>query len=318
MATNQGCKGLIPHGNLHYKFLYYNLLSNVELLNNLGTGATFKELSGGKLKEVAIPLPPLEEQKRIVAILDEAFEGLDRAAANAKKNLANARELFDSHLNAVFTQEGEGWIEKPLGDLVKIKHGFAFKSEYFTSSGDYVLLTPGNFFEKGGYRDRGQKQKYYAGPLPDGYILEEGDMLLAMTEQAPGLLGSPLIVPVANRFLHNQRLGLIQVKEGAAWCGKFFAHLFNSSKFRSRVHSDASGVKVRHSSPEKICAVTVSFPTSLPVQVSIAERLNDLRDETERLQELYVEKSAAVASLKQSILQKAFAGELTTAMDLAA
>ena len=99
MATNQGCKGLIPGNQLQHKFLYYYLISIVDLLNSLGTGATFKELSGGKLKEVTIPVAPLPEQQRIVGILDEAFEGIATAKANAEKNLQNSRALFESDLN---------------------------------------------------------------------------------------------------------------------------------------------------------------------------------------------------------------------------
>ena len=77
----------------------------------------------------------------------------------------------------VFTKHGDGWLEKPLSKLCDIKHGFAFKSEFFTDSGDYTLLTPGNLYETGGYRDRDEKQKYYSGEIPDGFILSEGDLL---------------------------------------------------------------------------------------------------------------------------------------------
>ena len=106
MATNQGCKGLVPGKLFDHKFLFYYLGSIVTLLNDLGTGATFKELSGGKLKQVALPMPPPPEQKRIVAILDEAFEGIAAAVANAEKNLANARELFGSALiTAIFKKD---------------------------------------------------------------------------------------------------------------------------------------------------------------------------------------------------------------------
>jgi len=111
------------------------------------------------------------------------------AKANAEKNLQNARALFESHLQSVFTQRGEGWVERPLAELCDIKHGFAFKSEFFTPEGDYVLLTPGNFYESGGYRDRGEKQKYYTGEIPPDFVLSEGDLLVAITEQAAGLLG---------------------------------------------------------------------------------------------------------------------------------
>src|ERR1700730_6688937 len=96
MATNQGCKGLIPGGQIQDKFLYFYLSSIADLLNSLGTGATFRELSGGKLKEVTIPVPPLLEQQRIVGILDEAFEGIATVKANAEKNLRNAGAIFES------------------------------------------------------------------------------------------------------------------------------------------------------------------------------------------------------------------------------
>ena len=117
MSTNQGCKGLIPGKQLQHKFLYYYLSSIVDLLNSLGTGATFKELSGGKLKEVTVPVAPLPEQQRIVDILDAAFDGIATAKATAEQNLQHARALFESHLQSVFTQRGEGWVERPLVEL---------------------------------------------------------------------------------------------------------------------------------------------------------------------------------------------------------
>ena len=312
MATNQGCKGLVPGKQIEYKFLYHYLSSIVDLLNDLGTGATFKELSGGKLKEVRIPVPPLPEQQRIVGILDEAFAGIATAKANTEKNLKNARALFESHLQAVFTQRGEGWVEKPFAELCDIKHGFAFKSEYFTTEGDYVLLTPGNFYESGGYRDRGERQKYYSGEIPRGFVLTEGDLLVAMTEQAAGLLGSPIIVPESDKFLHNQRLGLVTKKPGISWTNKFFFHVFNTQTVRREIHDSASGVKVRHTSPTKIGEVVVVYPSSISEQRAIVSKLNDLDKETQRLESIYKQKLAALDALKKSLLDQAFTGQLVT------
>lgn len=101
MSFNQGCKGLIPRAGLDHKFLYYYLFSKVDHLNDLGTGATFKELSAGNLKKVAIPVPPPTEQQRIVGILDQAFEGIAKAKANAERNLANAKELYRSEFSSI-------------------------------------------------------------------------------------------------------------------------------------------------------------------------------------------------------------------------
>ena len=239
------------------RFLY-QLLTHVELPKR---GAAQPFISKGDIQSFQVPVPPLTEQQRIVGLLDEAFEGLATAKANAEKNLHNARALFESHLQSVFTQRGKGWVEKPFSELCDIKHGYAFEGEFFSNEGEYVLLTPGNFYEHGGYRDRGEKQKYYTGEISRDYVLNEGDLLVAMTEQAAGLLGSPILVPESDKFLHNQRLGLVTKKPGVAWTNEFFLHVFNTQPVRKAIHASASGVKVRHTSPTKIGEVVVAFPT---------------------------------------------------------
>src|SRR5262245_5201428 len=103
------------------------------------------------------------------------------------------------------------WQTFKLKELIDIRHGFAFSSEYYADSGPFVLLTPGNFREEGGFRSLRERQKFYRGPVQDEFVLKPGDMLVAMTEQAPGLLGSTLFVPEDAVYLHNQRLGAIKL-----------------------------------------------------------------------------------------------------------
>lgn len=189
----------------------------------------------------------------------------------------------------------------PFVELCDIKHGYAFESKFFSNAGDYVLLTPGNFFEQGGYRDRGELQKYFTGDIPPGCMLAKDDMLVAMTEQATGLLGSPILVPESNKFLHNQRLGLVVKRPGVAWAQKFFCHIFNTQRVRKAIHDTASGAKVRHTSPTKIGAVVVSVPTSLPEQHRIASCLSSLdaliSAETKRLKALKTHKKGLTQQL---------------------
>jgi type I restriction enzyme S subunit len=97
------------------KWIIYYL--NANDLSSFITGLTVPKLNQAKLREIPIPIPPLSEQKRIVAILDEAFEGIDAAVANAEKNLANARELFEIYTGSVFSNPGKGWHEKKLKDV---------------------------------------------------------------------------------------------------------------------------------------------------------------------------------------------------------
>ena len=162
--------------------------------------------------------------------------------------------------------------EKKLGDLIEIKHGFAFEGQFFVEEGPYILLTPGNFEEAGGFRRRDEKQKHYDGPVLQEFILKPGDLLVAMTEQGEGLLGSTAFVPDGKPCLHNQRLGLIQARPGAAVDLKFIYYLFNSRSVRTQIRASSSGTKVRHTSPSRIYSVVAAVP-DLPIQRRIASIL---------------------------------------------
>lgn len=291
------------------KWLIYVL--NYSDLTPFVSGLTVPKLNQASLRDIPIPLPPLEAQKRIVAILEETFDAIGTSQTSAEKNLLNAKELFESYREGILSSRCDGWLEARLGAICDIKHGYAFEGEYFTSDGDYVLLTPGNFYETGGYRDRGDKQKYYIGPIPDGFVLMAGDLLVAMTEQAAGLLGSPLLVPQNNRFLHNQRLGLVVGRPSIPWHNGFFFHVFNTRRVRDEIHRSASGVKVRHTSPKKIGDVRVFFPDTVEEQRRISESLFTVGEECKRLADIYSAKGAACDNLKASVLHRAFSGRLT-------
>ena len=148
-----------------------------------------------------------------------------------------------------------------LGELLRVKHGYAFKSQFFDSTGPYVLLTPGNFNEEGGFKDVAEKRKYYTGDIPDGYILDEGDLLVAMTEQMEGLLGSSAWIPESARFLHNQRLGRIVDLDESRLDRRYLYYLFNTKSVRHQIAASATGTKVRHTAPERIGRVEVELPT---------------------------------------------------------
>ncbi len=147
---------------------------------------------------------------------------------------------------------------------MKIKHGYAFKGENFSNGGKYVVLTPGNFYEEGGFRFREGKEKYYKGNFPEEFLLKKGNLLIVMTEQMEGLLGSPAIVPEDDRFLHNQRLGLVVEETKEQIERKFMYYIFNTSSVRKQISATANGAKVRHTSPARIYEVKVRLP---PLQI---------------------------------------------------
>lgn len=167
----------------------------------------------------------------------------------------------------------EGWIKAPLKSLVEIKHGFAFKSENFSDRGHHILMTPGHFHEKGGFRPQGSKTKHYVGEIPKGYILSKGDVVVAMTEQAAGLLGSAAFVPDDGKYLHNQRLGLVKAVDESVTDINFIYWLYNSKEVRKQISEQASGTKVKHTSPERLVSVVALLPPILE-QKKICEILS--------------------------------------------
>ena len=185
------------------------------------------------------------------------------------------------------------WKEIELGSAIRVKHGFAFKSEGFSDIGDFVVLTPGNFYEKGGFRIRPDKERYYVGEIPEGFVLHEGDVIVAMTEQADGLLGSSAWIPTSGKYLHNQRLGLIEITEPKTLNKRFLYHLFNSRPVRAQISASASGTKVRHTAPERIYRVKALIP-DVPAQERIAESVEnyDLLIENNRRRIHLLEQSA--------------------------
>ena len=154
-----------------------------------------------------------------------------------------------------------GWCDCALGNLVDVKHGYAFLGKHFRSTGSHIVLTPGNFFDEGGFKKKGDREKWYSGPIPEDYVLKEGDLIVAMTEQAEGLLGSSAIVPRGGLYLHNQRLGLVRILDESKTDRHFVYYLFNSKPVRQQIRASASGVKIRHTAPSRIADVKVSVPT---------------------------------------------------------
>lgn len=169
------------------------------------------------------------------------------------------------------------WREIYLGDGIHIKHGFAFKGEYFSSTGEYMVLTPGNFLEQGGFRVRDGKERFYHADFPEDYLLAEGDLIVAMTEQGEGLLGSAARIPGEGKFLHNQRLGLVQVVEPTLLDKRFLYWVFNSENVRAQIRATATGAKVKHTAPERIKKVRLLVP-ELPSQQAIAFLLDSYDD----------------------------------------
>jgi len=316
MATNQGCKGLVPRNGLDTKYLYYYLASVVPLLNDLGTGATFKELSGGKLKEVPVPLAPLPEQHRIVALLDEAFDGIATAKANTEKNLQNVRALFESHLQSVFTERGEGWVEKIVGELVAdgvlVKpfdgnHGEIHprKTDYVESGVPFIMACD---LQNGAVDTAGCKfiPRRLADSLRVGFA-KDGDVLISHK----GTIGRSAVVNTdLDYIMLTPQVTSYRIKDGARLLNRFVRYYFMSPVFqREMIAAAADGATRAYIGITKQLSLHFRFP-SIEDQVRMVETFDVLDRETQRLESLYQRKLAALDELKQSLLHQAFSGAL--------
>ncbi len=172
----------------------------------------------------------------------------------------------------------QSWTPVTLGDLIDIKHGFAFDGDYFRDEppGD-ILLTPGNFAIGGGFK--GDKFKYYSGPVLEDFVLDAGDLLVTMTDlsKAADTLGFPALVPSSHgsRFLHNQRLGKVLLRPNAPTTKAFLYYSLCSQGYRNEILASATGTTVKHTSPGRIRAYRFCLPP-IEEQEAIADILSHL------------------------------------------
>jgi type I restriction enzyme S subunit len=162
------------------------------------------------------------------------------------------------------------WTTKRLGDLISIKHGYAFKGDYFSEGGPGpILLTPGNFAIGGGFKE--SKPKYYLGPTPNEFRLKTGDLVITMTDlsKAGDTLGYPALIPAGLEYLHNQRIGLVSIKDPNEIDKSFLSYALRTGDYRQHVLGGATGSTVRHTSPGRISDYMIRVP-SLETQRSIA------------------------------------------------
>ena len=146
-----------------------------------------------------------------------------------------------------------------LGEHIQVRHGYAFQGKYFSDRGKYIVLTPGNFIDAGGFKPKSGVEKFYSVTPPSEYVLQRGDLVVAMTEQVEGLLGSSALIPVDDTYLHNQRIGLVILQSDQVDRG-FLYYLFNTTKVRDQIQATATGSKIRHTAPSRIEDVVVDLP----------------------------------------------------------
>ncbi len=293
ISTNQGCKGIVPSKNINYLFLYYFLKNSVKLLNDLGSGTTFKELSGSKLAEIEIPLPPLATQKHIVSILDKSFEIISKVKENTEKNLKNAKEFFENHLQSIFENKGKDWEEKTLGEVCLVIAGQSPEGKYYNNTGNGLPFYQGK--KEYGEKYIGKPTTWTTKTTKEA---EKGDILMSVR------------APVGPINFSTQKIcigrGLASIRAGKLIDKEFlFSFLLNHEK---KIVGN-TGAVFNSINKNQIENIKIYLP-SLSEQLTILKKLDALSAETKKLEAIYQQKLNDLEELKKAILQKAFNGEL--------
>jgi type I restriction enzyme S subunit len=289
------------------RFLFYGVTSHLKEIEDVTGYATVKHLSSKQILSIDFPLPPLPEQQRIVGILDEAFEGIATANANGGKNLQNARALFESHMHAVFTQRGEGWVEKPLGEICSLitdgKHGDCRNEE---NSGYYFLSAKDVRRNTLNFEDARQIIKIDFEETHRRTNLKPYDICMVNTGATIGKLALAPDDPRTLKATFQKSVAVI----------KPISSIINNSYCCYHLRADLTKlVNVSSGSAQKNLLIgdlrrhVVSLPP-LEEQESIVLRLDSLSCETQRLESIYQQRLAALEALKKSLLHQAFSGQL--------
>jgi len=293
---------------LEPRFLFHGINAHLKAIEEVTGYTTVKHLSSKQILGIEMLVPPRAEQRRIVAILDEAFEGIATAKANAERNLQNARELFTSHLERVFGQRGTDWHEAPLLSFASAISTGPFGSLLHKS--DYVsdgvpLVNPINIVDGLIVPDPDKLIDPTTKQRLQSYVLREGDIVVGRR----GEIGRCAVVgPTEAGWVCGT--GCFFVRPLPTVRSAFIAHLIRSREYRARLERASTGTTMKNLSNTALGELHVAIPPITEQDRALA-LIGRLAEDCGRLEDVYERKLVALDELKKSLLHQAFTGALT-------
>ena len=288
-------------------FNYYSQSTDyLDAVDAETSGTTRNRISRANLGKIAVPVPPLPEQQRIVGILDAAFEGIATAKANAEQNLRNARALFESHLQSVFTQRGEGWVRARMDAIYRVGSSKrVLKSEWKSEGVPFYRGREVTRLAANGFVDNELfiSEEHFAELSKEYGVPKSGDIVIT----AIGTIGNAHIVRGSDRFYFKDA-SVLWMKRSAEVSSEFIKFWLKSSLFFDQLDR-GNGATVDTLTIQKLQSVELFLPP-IDEQLKIVAQLDSLSEETQRLESLYQRKLAALDELKKSLLHQAFSGQL--------
>lgn len=304
-------------GLLTGEFLSY-FFNSPEMRQSFGamrSGSTVPHLTCAAVREILVPLPTIAEQQRIVAILNEAFEGIATAKANAEKNLQNARELYEGQLDSFFSSASARWPERALDQVATIINGFAFKSTDFQTTPGVRSIKITNVGVREFVEDPGNHLPASFAQKHAGVAVAGGSIVLALTRT---IIAGGLKVAVVPADFHgallNQRVAAIQPRATELEAPFLFFHL-STRRVMDYVKSRVNTLMQPNLSIADLRRLPLPMPP-ISEQRELVATLTRLDEESLRLESVYLRMLAALDELKKSLLHQAFTGQLGKAVTL--
>ena len=309
LYTNEAIAALSIHNEkeLSREFLFYFLhFFDWQKATDNDVKLKGRTLNKAKLKLMPVHFPNPAEQQRIVGILDEAFDGIATAKASAEKNLQNARALFESHLHAVFTHRGPGWVAKKLGDMcdrVSVGH-VGPTSEFYCDPSEGIPFLRSQNVRPGRLDWDGVQHvtKEFHAKLKKSH-LRLGDLLFVRVGANRGDCCA-ILEEVAE--LNCANIVFARPTHGNAAYLELYCQ---SSPGREQLLGMTTGSAQGVINTSSVAELIVPLPSAIE-QSRIVKHLDALQTETRRLEALYARKLAALDELKTSLLHQAFSGQL--------
>lgn len=279
------------------RFVEYYLIFDHKYFERVAVGATAKSLRLRHFQDLQIPLPSIQEQQRIVKILDGVFENIEKTKENAEKNLQNSKALFESYLQNIFANTGDNWEKKRLGDVCELTRGQnPPKSKFINEPREGYV----RFYQiRDGWSDN---YPVYVPDNPQLHKIKPDDILMVAYRHIGKAFRG-----VAGAF--NVALCKISNKRRDILCDDFLFYMIPTDIIKGELMKRSERSLIPSMSIEHLKEIIISLPP-LAEQKSIVVKLNTLSAETKKLEEIYRQKLAGLEELKKSVLQKAFLGEL--------
>lgn len=287
VAFNQDIRAIVPPTTVDSRFLLLALRHSFEsgekdVLSSAAHGTL--KIDAEALRQVSFPVPPLPEQRRIVAILDEAFKGIDTAKVNAEKNLLNVRRLFESRVKSYFLSPADGWLTCALGSVCTMYQPKTISGKELVAGGPYSV-----------YGANGVIGRYTT------YNHEEAEVLVTcrgatcgainVSEPRSWVTGNAMVVRPLNGNLDKS----------------FLAYLLRNGVDLSRTITGTAQPQITRTN---LSPLMISFPKSISEQLHLTALFQEFQSAAENLYGVYAKKIAALGDLKKSLLHQAFTGQL--------